>query len=162
MTTPYERFKALANARDVLVAIQADRRLSPMLRSRADSVLPGYPEDRYFERLVNDNEIGLPQEVAASLSECSSLLHAVAAELRSRSSSELSKNLDRVMRHLPDVGEIDHLRTLRLRANLVAHYAGGISAWIATQDPASAGVRRIVPEISSMSPDMTIDGSGGS
>lgn len=143
MTTPYERLKALRAARDLLRLIQADDLLSPALRHRAAKVLCDYPSDECLHLLIEENRIGLPDDVTIALSACSLLVHAEAGECRQQT-TETSRCLGAVARHFPDVGELLHLRDLRLKAHLVATFANGIASWIA-KGPAllGSGVREL-------------------
>ncbi|KQR60940.1 BPSL0761 family protein [Acidovorax sp. Leaf160] len=146
MTTAYERFCALRTARELLRQMQADGLLSSTLRGRAAAALSHYPNDHRFDHLIVENAIGLPDDVADALADCSLLVHAVAHEVQRHGSPETVRRVILVTRHFPDVGEIEHLRNLHIKAHLVAHYANGISNWI-VQEPAtlasSASVREL-------------------
>lgn len=137
MTTPYERLKALRAARDLLRLIQADDLLSPALRHRAAKVLSDYPSDDCLQLLMEENRIGLPDDVTTALSACSLLVHAEARECR-KGTTDTSRCLGVVARHFPDLGEILHLRDLRIKSHLVAAIADGIASWIA-EGPTSLG-----------------------
>lgn len=123
MTTPYERFRALARFPQLLNFAAKDEQLPASLRERAVIMAASFPVEAELRDLVARNHRGLPGSTADTLEDAIGWLHEVCA--CRTSSDELRDRCRRMAWHFPMLEEVRFQRAMaEQRSSLVSRPIG--------------------------------------